>query len=178
MNRRIAFAIFVILLAQLPTAFAESPDSAIRKIDFEQFLIRRDRLDTQSECQPERPIKRIDVQYGRLLPGTAEQAVVEATTCMMGNGGADIVEVFALDSAGKPITLPIDNSGYAGRELFEGQSWTPRLEILDGKLTRWFVMYDKGGSTNKNAGVKREIVYKWSGRSFVIDHVKDTPPVK
>lgn len=175
------FLIFTLTLSLWSAAYAEDLVNSIRLFDFKQFLIQRNQLEKSLRLEfPEDLcpdlIKRIDVHYGKLIGKSTEQAVVEAVTCAMGNGGADIVEVFDLSGSGIPIRLMIDDSSYDTNKLYQGQHWTPRLEILNDRLTRWFVMYDKSDrDLNPEAGWKRVITYKWNGDKFVIDHVKDLP---
>ena len=159
---------------------AQELASSIHSIDFKAFLIQRDHLESlrgefSEDACPEL-IKNIEVQYGRLIGKPTEQAVVQATTCAMGNGGADIEGVFDLSNSGTPVSLTIDDSNYKSDDLYRGQNWTPRLEILHGRLTRWFVMYDKASREGiAKAGWKRVITYKWSKDRFVIADVKDYP---
>lgn len=172
-----AFVCSIFLLAG-SAAPAEQRD-AIRKFDFRAYLIAREHLiDRVCEGLGE-PIQHINVQYAELLKNGHEQAIVEATTCAMGNGGADIVEVFQLDSSGKPVSLPISDAGYKKDDLYQGQYRTPRLEAMDGKLIRWFPMRlpRKGGSESDEEPI-RVITYRWSGKEFVIQEVEDVPANK
>jgi hypothetical protein len=47
----------------------------------------------RKECGGAAPLKDLQLSFARLLGTREVQALVEATTCMMGNGGADIVLV-------------------------------------------------------------------------------------
>ena len=128
------------------------------------------------ECPGVEKFQRLTVTFADLDGDGAEEAVVEATTCRMGNGGADIVEVLKLDQSQHLVSLKIDDSDFDQGKLYDGQSWTPRLELLDGRLTRWFVMYDKGAGSNPKKGFKRVIQFKWSGDRFVVEKVADFSP--
>jgi hypothetical protein len=153
---------------------AQSTKDSIRGVDFKKYLLARDNTGQKlkKEFPHQAPIKGLMVHYADLIGEGDEQAVVEATTSAMGNGGADIVEVFRLNNR-QLISLVIDDSGYKQGDLYEGQNWTPRLEIENGKLVRWFVMYPKGAVKNPKAGLKRVITYRWSKERFTIASVKD-----
>ncbi|AVS73995.1 hypothetical protein [Paracidovorax cattleyae] len=147
---------------------------AIRKVDFSTYLLARDGLGVQliEEFCDRDPIRHIAVRYADLLGQGDEQAVVEATTCAMGTGGADITEVFRRLPDGRLASLPIDDTGYQGGDLYEGQRRTPRLEVRRGRLTRWFVRYGEGAEGGAPQ-IRRTITYRWSRDRFVIDSVKD-----
>ena len=172
--RNLAF-LTTCLIACYSSTEAQSETSAIRKIDFQRFLTQRDHLNEFLDC-PGPSIKEIHVEYGKLLLDETEQAVVEATTCAIVQGGADILEVFRFGENGVPISLPIDDSAFSKGNLYEGKSKSPHLGIIDGKLTRWYIMYANDSSANPKAGYRRKISYRWSGKSFVVDKVLDIPP--
>ena len=119
--------------------FAKDQPNSIRNFDFQSYLIKRNGLTNEGCGSEELPIKNIQTAYADLMGDGNEEAVVEATTCAMGNGGADIVEVFKLDSKGNPASLKIDDSKLSTQDLYKGQFRTPRLEPSNGKLTRWFI---------------------------------------
>ncbi|GEM_PF-4827335 len=151
------------------------PDAAddIRKVNFRSYLLARDGLRArlaEEFCERD-PIRHITVHYADLIGQRDEQAVVEATTCAMGNGGADITEVFRRLPDGALVSLPLDDAGYRGGDLYAGQRRTPRLEVQRGRLTRWFVRY--GDSEGELPQIRRTITYRWSNDRFVIDSVKD-----
>ncbi len=153
---------------------ARAHADAIRKVDFRAYLLARGGLGKQlaEEFCKRDPIRHITVQYADLLGQDDEQAVVEATTCAMGNGGADITEVFRRLPDGGLASLPLDDTGYQDDKLYEGQRRTPRLEVRHGRLIRWFVRYGEdaeGGAPQ----IRRTIIYRWSRDRFVIDSVKD-----
>jgi hypothetical protein len=171
------FACLTTLVFIVSVGWGRQATNSIRNIDFKQYLLSRNGLgrNLKKEFGDVDPIHDIQVQYAKLIKaGDDEEAVVAATTCAMGNGGADIVEVFRMKADGQLISLEIDDSGYKRGSLYEGQTATPRLEVKSGKLTRWFVMYAKGSTVgNPKAGLKRVIVYRWSSNRFKIDTVKD-----
>lgn len=173
------FWIFCVLavLSSTTHGVATTRKSTIREVEFAQFLLLRKDLGAalDVECPGVEKIQRLTVNFADLDGDGAEEAVVEATTCRMGNGGADIVEVLKIDQSRHLVSLKIDDSNFAQGMLYEGQSWTPRLEILNGRLTRWFVMYDRGAGSNPKKGFKRVIHFKWSGDRFVIEKVADLP---
>ena len=161
--------------APTPTP-AGPPDGgprSIRDINFRDYLIARNSL--QEVCKDlGEPIKDLHVDYADLLQDGKEEALVAATTCAMGNGGADIVEVFKLDEQGKPVSLKIDDSSYAGTDLYQGQFRTPHLQALNGKLSRWFIRR-MPGDHSLDVETKRVITYQWSGEKFVLQEVNDLP---
>ncbi|AVS88170.1 hypothetical protein C8238_07935 [Paracidovorax avenae] len=165
--------------AQLPSSpqahgRARAHADAIRKVDFRAYLLARGGLGKQlaEEFGERDPIRHITVQYADLLGHGDEQAIVEATTCAMGNGGADITEVFRRLPDGGLASLPLDDTGYQDGNLYEGQRRTPRLEVRHGRLTRWFVRYGEGPEGGAPQ-IRRTIIYRWSRDRFVIDSVKD-----
>ncbi len=154
-------------------AHPEAAD-AIRKVNFRSYLLARDGLGARlaAEFCERDPIRHVAVHYADLIGQGDEQAVVEATTCAMGNGGADITEVFRRLPDGALVSLPLDDAGYRDGDLYAGQRRTPRLEVQRGRLTRWFMRSGdapKGGMLQ----IRRTITYRWSNDRFVIDSVKD-----
>ena len=151
---------------------------SVRDVDFKHYLLTRNNLGKRlaREFGDANPIKDVRVQYGDLIGEGDEQAVVEATTCAMGNGGADIVEVFRMKADGQLLSLTMDDTSYKESQLYEGQTVTPRLVVKGGKLTRWFVMSAKGPAAgNPKAGLRRIITYRWSKDHFTIEAVIDVP---
>lgn len=162
---------FLVLTGAMACALAAGPAASVRRVNFTQALLQRDGLGKQlrRECGHGPLIRLLSVGYGKLTGDGAEQAVVEASTCMMGNGGADIVEVFRLQRGGRLASLALDDSTQAS-DLYAGQRRTPRLEVRDGKLVRWFVI--DGGESSAKA-LRREITYRWAGDRFVAAEVND-----
>ena len=161
----------VVLLCS--TAYSKNQSSSIRDFDFRKYLISRNGLTREGCGGLGEPIKGIKVAYADLLGDGNEEAIVEATTCAMGNGGADIVEVFRLDQTGNPVSLKIDDSKFPLEDLYKGQFRTPRLQASNGKLIRWFTRHASGGSAVQET--KRIITYKWNGDEFFIEKVQDLP---
>jgi hypothetical protein len=128
----------------------------------------------RKECGGSTPLKDLHITYARLLGTREVQALVEATTCMMGNGGADIVLVLRRGARHRIEPLTLDDSSRPVEELYAGQTRTPRIEARSGKVVRWFV---KDVSPSKNSQVRREITYRWSGDRFVIYTVRDLPEI-
>jgi hypothetical protein len=153
--------------------YATDQGSSIRNYDFQSYLIKRNGLTNEGCGSNELPIKNLHVAYADLLGDGNEEALVEATTCAMGNGGADIVEVFKFDSKGNPVSLKMDDSKLSTQDLYKGQFRTPRLEASNGKLTRWFIQRAAGEPPFKET--KRIITYQWTGEKFIIDKVQDFP---
>ncbi len=151
--------------------FGSPNPNPIRNVDFEKYLIQRDKL--TKLCQGEPPIKNIQVNYAEITGDGKEEAIVEATSCAMGNGGADIVEVFQLKEDKTLQSLKIDESKFAGNNLYQGQFRTPRLEESNGRLTRWFVKRSAGGSAGPS--IKRVVTYRWVKDHFEIENVQDIP---
>ena len=175
-----AFVLSIFLLLN-GSGWAEESKS-IRDFDFRTYLIVREHL-AEGLCEGMgEPIRHIEIQFADLLKNGREQALVEATSCAMGNGGADIVEVFQLDASGKPVSLTINDSGYKKEDLYRGQYRTPRLEVSNGKLIRWFDVRAPGNRNREtDEETTRVITYRWSGKEFVIQDVqdvKDHPPEK
>ncbi len=126
----------------------------------------------RKECGGAAPLKDLHIAYARLLGTADEQVLVEATTCMMGNGGADIVLVLRMGARRQIEPLTVDDSSHPAEELYNGQRRTPRIEAREGRLVRWFV---KDDPLTKATAIRREITYRWTGERFVIDTVRDLP---
>ena len=126
----------------------------------------------RKECGGAAPLQDLHIAYARLLGTADQQALVEATTCMMGNGGADIVLVLRMGTRRQIEPLPVDDSAHPAEELYDGQRRTPRIEAREGRLVRWFV---KDDPKSKVAAIRREITYRWADDRFVIDTVRDLP---
>ncbi|MFN8390869.1 MAG: hypothetical protein U0136_11310 [Bdellovibrionota bacterium] len=174
---KLRFAGLLLVLSILCAVAAEAePVHSIRDVDFRHYLLTHNYVPLTGVCAAGSELARLEIQFGTLVPNHGEQAVVEAVSCLMGTGGADIVKVFSLGKNGEPEELEVNDSTRLVKRLYQGQSWTPRLEIRDGKLVRWFVMYEKGARRHKKAGFKREITYRWEGDKFVVADVKDFPP--
>jgi hypothetical protein len=184
LGRVVQICAFALVLAQalslaqvLALPQAPAAQASIRNANFRAYLLQQDDLgnNLRKECGRAPLIQNLNVSYGVVdgLPDTL--AVVEAATCAMGNGGADIVEVFREGPEGKLQSLPIDETG-APADLYAGERRTPRLQILGGALTRWFVRDDKSDNLGRGkSGVRREIRYRWQGDRFVIADIKDVP---
>ena len=171
--RKQAVCALAIVSCFISAAYAKDQTSSIRNFDFQRYLIKRNGLTNEGCGSEELPIKNLQVAYADLIGDGNEEALVEATTCAVGNGGADIVEVFKLDSKGIPVSLKIDDSKLPADDLYKGHFRTPRLEASNGKLTRWFIQRAVGGPPFKET--KRIITYQWTGEKFVIDKVQDFP---
>lgn len=126
----------------------------------------------RKECGGAAPLKDLQVARVRLSGIAQELALVEATTCMMGNGGADIGLVLRRGAGGKLRSLSIDDGARAVDELYAGQRRTPRLQAREGHLVRWFVKDDPAAG---GQSLRREISYRWTGERFLLDEVRDLP---
>jgi hypothetical protein len=126
----------------------------------------------RKECGGAAPLNDLHIAYGRLLGTADEQALVEATTCMMGKGGADLVLVLRVGARLQIEPMTVDDSPRPAEELYDGQRRTPRIEAREGRLVRWFV---NDNPMSKGAALRREISYRWAGDRFVIDTVRDLP---
>ena len=165
-----ALVVFSGLVGEAADA-ASRRGGAIESVDFKSYLLKRNHLGAKllAACRRAPLIQDIVVSYGQVAGLTGTLAVVEASSCAMGNGGSDIVEIFRA-SPGGPESLRIDDSGLPAN-AYEGERRTPRLEILKGKLTRWFIRRDDAGSDAPEQ--RREIGYRWNGDRFVVDGVRD-----
>ena len=116
----------VAVLASTTHGVPATTKSTVRDIDFAQFLLTRNNLGAALavECPGVEKIQQLTVNFADLDGDGAEEAVLEATTCRMGNGGADIVEVLKMDQSRHLVSLKIDDSNFAQSKLYEGQSWT------------------------------------------------------
>jgi hypothetical protein len=61
--------------------------------------------------------------------------------------------------------------------VFNGMTGPLRLELINGRLVRWFAVAGAtcpSGKTRSNG--RRSIVYRWAGERFVVDRIDETPP--
>lgn len=169
----------LVTTAAAALAFQAEPSSrSVREIDFRAYLISTRHLDdcgTLLSDTPLEPIHFLDVEYADLDHDGREEAVVEAATCVMGTGGCDIVEVFGLTGRGLRSLRITDEGREPPPYEDRGMGSTPRLDVRDGQLTRWWVVNAKWPELPKS-GWKRTLFYRWKEDRFVVDHVEEVPP--
>lgn len=169
----------VALAAGLSLAFqAEPSPRSVREIDFRSYLIRTRHLDECRTLLPDTPLEPIhflEVEYADLDHDGREEAVVEGATCAMGTGGCDIVEVFRLTGRGlEPLRISDDGLEQPPYED-RGMGSTPRLDVRDGQLTRWWVVNAKFPE-GPRSGWKRTVFYRWVQDRFVVDRIEEVSP--
>lgn len=85
----------------------------------------------------------------------------------MGTGGTDVAEVFRLTPQGLQ-SLAITDEGYVPPDYRdEGMGSTPRLEVREGELTRWWIINAKHPRLPKS-GWKKVVRYRWQDNQFVV----------
>jgi hypothetical protein len=123
------------LSALLPEA------QAIRFVDFYDYLVKLN-AELLDGCGDQDLLTINEIEFADLDHDGQEEAVVEATTCGMGTGVADITEVFKLLDKGELTALKINNGEY--ENLYEGSQLSPRLNVQNGRLIRWYIMFPIG----------------------------------
>jgi hypothetical protein len=153
---------------------------SIRSIDMASYLVQsRGLVDMCKEFsgrEVEDPIHFLDVEYADLTGDGQEEVVVEAATCVMNTGGSDIVEVFRMGPNGTLESLP--TSEISGpTEVMEGCCHsTPRLDVVGGRLTRWYPMFAKDWDHPKH-GRYRVVTYQWKEGRFIPRKNEETKAV-
>ncbi|MBC7779974.1 MAG: hypothetical protein H7125_07690, partial [Proteobacteria bacterium] len=152
-------------------------DRSIRKIHLAGYVIRTRGLD--KICSPPKRIASMNIRYADLDGDNAEEAIVEAVTCRSTDGNADVLGVFAYQPPDSVRELPFDAATPASKAIFDGQLGPVRLELIDGRLVRWFAL-DAGrcASGDPKAAGKRSILYRWTGKAFAVDRVEDSRPTR
>ena len=123
------------------------------------------------------PINWINVQYIDFNKDGYSEAIVEASSCAMGNGGADFIKIFSMSSTQKLVELKINDEGVNPSDLHYGQGWTPRLTVEDDQLIRWYIIHPKDlARTKSKSGWKKKIFYILKDSEFFIHRIEETRP--
>jgi hypothetical protein len=150
-------------------------DRSIRKISLSQYVTRTHNL--APICVQSKRVLFMNVRYADLDGDNAEEAVMEAVTCRSADGTPDVTGVLSYQHPDSVRELPTEHSKPGDDPIFAGRIGPIRLELIDGRLVRWFAL-DAGTcpSGKPRPPGRRSIVYRWSGTLFVVDRVNDTRP--
>jgi len=168
--------IFLAILSGACFVLSET-EGSIRAIDFEQYLMPR-ALEAEELCGTtgQDVLKIWDIEYADLDGDKKEEAIVEAQTCAMGQGGSDITEVYKLTKMGL-ITLPIDRKNeklIIPAEYERAGSRSYRLDVRKGVLVTWYPVY-RAGQGRSGPQLVWSVTYKWNGKAFIPSQVNIVP---
>ena len=150
-------------------------DRSIRRISLSHHVMRIRGL--APICPLMKRVLSMNVRYADLDGDNAEEAVVEAVTCQSTDGSADLVGVYKYEPPDSVRELPTDHGVRSSDPVFAGAVGPLRLELMDGRLVRWFAIEGPRCTGGKvSAPGRRSIVYRWGGSGFVVDRIQDTPP--
>lgn len=150
-------------------------DRSIRKISLSHHVIRIRGL--APICPQMKRVLSMNVRYADLDGDNAEEAVVEAVTCQSTDGSADLVGVYKYQLPDSVRELPTEHAVRSADPVFAGAIGPLRLELIDGRLVRWFAVEGPRCTGGRIAAPgRRSIVYRWGGSGFVVDRIQDTPP--
>jgi len=179
-------AAFVPLPAGLPAAVAagfgverasssQGLDRTIRKISLSHHVMRIRGL--AAICVQSRRVLSMNVRYADLDGDNAEEAVVEATTCQSTDGTADLIGVYKYQHPDSVRELSTEHAVRSNDPVFNGMTGPLRLELINGRLVRWFAVAGAPCPSGKvrNNG-RRSLVYRWAGERFVVERVDEMPP--
>jgi hypothetical protein len=114
-----------------------------------------------------------NAQYADLDGDGEEEAVVVAWTPLDGTGGPSFQRVLKLTAGGDVVSLKIDDDpAFFGQE-FRGKAW---LHLENDRLVKSCPLYVGKEPNCCPEGGERRIFYRWDGKAFVVDRVRDVPP--
>ncbi|MFO0522719.1 MAG: hypothetical protein ACK515_20220 [bacterium] len=148
-------------------------DRSIRRISLSHHVIRIRGL--APICPQMKRVLSMNVRYADLDGDNAEEAVVEAVTCQSKDGSADLVGVYKYQLPDSVRELPTEHAVRSADPVFAGAIGPLRLELIDGRLVRWFAIEGPrcpGGKASTPG--RRSIVYRWGGSGFVVDRIQET----
>jgi hypothetical protein len=150
-------------------------DRSIRKISLSHHVIRIRGL--AAICPQMKRVLSMNVRYADLDGDNAEDAVVEAVTCQSVDGSPDLVGVYKYQHPDSVRELPTEHAVRSSDPVFAGASGPLRLELLDGRLVRWFAIDGPRCAGGRlPAPGRRSILYRWNGSSFVVDRIQEVAP--
>ena len=128
-----------------------------------------------SDCDELKQIQIDHVEYFDFGRDGRQDAVVVASTCMTGTAGPDIHAVYTRDPGGKLVEMPFHDQyadptfGHKGSHLPVFGNPNYGLSVEDGLLLASWM-----DGSDRQAPLM--IWYKWSGKEFVVDHMKAEGP--
>jgi hypothetical protein len=149
-------------------------DRSIRRISLSHHVIRIRGL--APICPQMKRVLSMNVRYADLDGDNAEDAVVEAVTCQSADGSPDLVGVYKYQLPDSVRELPTEHAVRSSDPVFTGAIGPLRLELIDGRLVRWFAIEGPRCAGGKTATPgRRSIIYRWGGAGFVVDRIQDSP---
>jgi hypothetical protein len=150
-------------------------DRSIRRISLSHHVIRIRGL--APICPLMKRVLSMNVRYADLDGDNAEEAVVEAVTCQSKDGSADLVGVYKYEVPDSVRELPTEQAVRSSDPVFAGMTGPLRLELIDGRLVRWFAITGSPCASGRpRTPGRRSIVYRWAGERFVVDRIDETAP--
>jgi hypothetical protein len=150
-------------------------DRTIRRISLSHHVMRIRGL--AAICVQSKRVLSMNVRYADLDGDNAEEAVVEATTCQSTDGTADLIGVYKYQHPDSVRELSTEHAVRSNDPVFNGMTGPLRLELINGRLVRWFAVAGAPCPSGKaRSNGRRSLVYRWAGERFVVDRVDETPP--
>ncbi len=150
-------------------------DRSIRRISLAHHVVRIRGL--APICPLMKRVLSMNVRYADLDGDNAEEAVVEAVTCQSTDGSADLVGVYKYERPDSVRELATEHAVRSSEPVFSGATGPLRLELIDGRLVRWFAVAGAACPSGKaRAPGRRTLVYRWGGERFVVDRIEEVPP--
>lgn len=157
MNNRIS-VFFVVLLGfpLMSAGLGQTPRNKISTEQVRRFIFERENL--VNECAGQEPLGRFDVEYYDFDGDGREEVIVNAMTCVMGNGGNYVLSVYSLNK-GKLAEWPIECLG-----TDETTTYCQKVVFArgGGHLTLWVPLYNEGDSGAGPTGGTRRVTYRFS----------------
>ena len=94
-----------------------------------------------------------------------------------GRHSSDLIGVYKYQHPDSVRELSTEHAVRSNDPVFNGITGPLRLELINGRLVRWFAVAGAtcpSGKTRSNG--RRSIVYRWAGERFVVDRIDETPP--
>lgn len=150
-------------------------DRSIRRISLSHHVIRIRGL--AAICPQMKRVLSMNVRYADLDGDNAEDAVVEAVTCQSTDGSADLVGVYTYQHPDSVRELPAEHAVRSGDPVFAGAVGPLRLELIDGRLVRWFALEGPRCASGRQAAPgRRSLFYRWAGTGFVVERTQEIAP--
>ena len=117
--------------------------------------------------------------FGDLDGDGREEAAVTAYSCMAGEGGPDMIAVFAMNPDGVVRELKIEprkwNQPFKGRDPSQGLRGQMTVAIENGRMIEKCPIFKETDGGCCATGGSREFIYRWDGSQLVLDDVVDVP---
>jgi len=157
------------------TRSSQRLDRSIRRISLSHHVIRIRGL--AAICPQMKRVLSMNVRYADLDGDHVEDAVVEAVTCQSPDGSADLVGVYTYQHPDSVRELPTEHAMRSADPVFSGITGPLRLELIDGRLVRWFATEGPRCATGRQAAPgRRTLFYRWAGGRFVVERIQETAP--